>query len=283
MNFTDTNFSRNSILLSAFFLFLLEAAAQPTPTPADTRLKGFEQRNNLKTSSMLAKVNPTNIGPSVFSCRVTDVDVNPLDPAEMYVAYASGGLWHSKSNGTKFDPIFDHEASMTIGDIAVDWANRVIWVGTGECNSSRSSYAGTGIYRSADNGKTWEWKGLPESHHISRIVLHPTDPNTIWVAVLGHLYSPNPERGIYKTDDGGNTWQRTLYVDDNSGGIDLSIDPQNPQIIMAATWERTRRAWDFKGAGAGSGIWKSTDGGSTWAKVSGKWLPDRRKKLGASD
>jgi photosystem II stability/assembly factor-like uncharacterized protein len=268
MNFTDTHISRNIFLLAAFSLFLIKAAAQPSPTPADTRLKGFEQRKNLKTGSMLAKINPANIGPSVFSCRVTDVDVNPLDPAEMYVAYASGGLWYSKSNGTRFEPVFDHEASMTIGDIAVDWANRVIWVGTGECNSSRSSYAGTGIYRSADNGKTWEWKGLPESHHISRIVLHPTDPNTLWAAVLGHLYSPNPERGIYKTNDGGKTWQRTLYVDDNSGGIDLSIDPQNPQIIMAATWERTRRAWDFKGAGPGSGIWKSTDGGSTWAKVS---------------
>ncbi|MFN0174152.1 MAG: glycosyl hydrolase [Saprospiraceae bacterium] len=252
--------------------------AQPPATPADARLKGFEQRKLLKNNSLLSSVSPINIGPSVFSCRITDLDVNPADPTEIYVAYASGGLWHSTSNGTKFDPIFDHEASMTIGDIAVDWNNRVLWVGTGEANSSRSSYAGTGLYRSADNGKTWDWRGLPESHHIARIVLHPSDPNTLWVAVLGHLYSPNAERGIFKTTDGGKTWQKTLFVNENSGGIDLVIDPssyaeasadKNDAItLFAATWERSRRAWDFDGAGEGSGIWKSTDGGSTWSKSS---------------
>jgi len=251
--------------------------AQPTATPADARLQGFEQRKLLKNNSLLSSVSPINIGPTVFSCRVTDLDVNPADPTEIYVAYASGGLWHSTSNGTKFDPIFDHEASMTIGDIAVDWKNRVLWVGTGEANSSRSSYAGTGLYRSADNGKTWEWRGLPESHHIARIILHPTDPNTLWVAVLGHLYSPNAERGIFKTTDGGKTWKKTLFVNENSGGIDLVIDPSSqndtndpndPMTLYAATWERSRRSWDFDGAGEGSGIWKSTDGGNTWAKSS---------------
>ena len=239
--------------------------AQPTATPADARLGGFEQRKLLKSNSILTTVSPLSIGPSVFSGRITDLDVNPANPTEMYVAYASGGLWHSTSNGTKFNPIFDHEASMTIGDIAVDWPNRVLWVGTGEANSSRSSYAGTGIYRSADNGKTWENRGLPESHHIARIVLHPTDPNTLWVAVLGHLYSPNVERGIFKTTDAGKTWKKTLFVSENSGGIDLVLDPNNSSVLFAATWERSRRAWDFDGAGEGSGIWKSTDGGNTWS------------------
>ncbi|HAD12254.1 MAG TPA: glycosyl hydrolase [Saprospirales bacterium] len=257
-----------SILVCFFFgVFLpLAFAQQPIPTSSELRMKGFEQRNLLKKQSLLSSVQPVNIGPSVFSCRVTDVDVNPVDPTEMYVAYASGGLWHSTSNGTSFKPIFDHEASMTIGDIAVDWTNRVIWVGTGESNSSRSSYAGTGMYRSADNGRTWEWRGLPESHHIARVVLHPTDPNTLWVAVLGHLYSPNTERGVYKTIDGGKNWVRTLFVNENSGGIDLVVDPNDPNIVMAATWERSRSAWNFAGAGEGSAIWKSIDGGSTWAK-----------------
>jgi photosystem II stability/assembly factor-like uncharacterized protein len=272
---------RKFLALPTALLFIIQHSAfiitaQPTATPADARLKGFEQRKTLKNNSLLGPINPVNIGPSVFSCRVTDLDVNPADPTELYVAYASGGLWHSKSNGTKFDPIFDHEASMTIGDIAVDWTNRVIWVGTGEANSSRSSYAGTGMYRSADNGKTWEWRGLPESHHIARIVLHPSDPNTLWVAVLGHLYSPNAERGVYKTTDGGKTWARTLFVNENSGGIDLMLDPNNAMTndpmtkmtLYAATWERSRRAWDFDGAGEGSGIWKSTDGGTTWTKSS---------------
>lgn len=247
--------------------FLSAQSFAQQPTPADARLKGFDQRQKLKKQSLLASIEPANIGPTVFSCRVTDVDVNPADPTEMYVAYASGGLWHTTSNGTAFKPVFDHEASMTIGDIAVDWTNRVLWVGTGEANSSRSSYAGTGIYRSSDQGKTWEWRGLPESHHISRIILHPTDPNTLWVAVLGHLYSPNPERGVYKTIDGGKTWVRTLFADENSGAIDLVLDPNDPNTLLAATWERSRRAWEFNGAGAGSAIWKSIDGGNTWVKA----------------
>ncbi|MCC7465119.1 MAG: glycosyl hydrolase [Saprospiraceae bacterium] len=255
------------LLFSLFFALVCVSLSAQQPTPAEARLQGFAQRQQLKKQSLLSAVAPHNIGPSVFSCRVTDVDVNPADPTEMYVAYASGGLWHTTSNGTRFKPVFDHEASMTIGDIAVDWTNKVLWVGTGEANSSRSSYAGTGLYRSADNGKTWEWRGLPESHHIARVVLHPADPNTLWVAVLGHLYSPNPERGIYKTIDGGKNWVRTLYVNDTSGGIDLATDPNDPNIVLAATWERSRSAWNFDGAGEGSAIWKSIDGGNTWVKA----------------
>ncbi len=255
-----------SLLIIHFFLLagISSLSAQSLPTTADMRMQGFEQRNTLKTKSLLSTVKAENIGPSIFSCRVTDVDVNPSDPTEMYVAYASAGLWYSKNNGTRFSPVFDHQASMTIGDIAVDWPNNIIWVGTGEANSSRSSYAGTGMYRSADGGKTWEQRGLLESHHISRVILHPTDRNTLWVAVLGHLYSPNEERGIYKTTDAGKTWQRSLFVNDNSGGIDLVLDPNDPNTLYAATWERSRSAWDFQGAGEGSGIWKSSDGGNTW-------------------
>ncbi|MEO6757824.1 MAG: glycosyl hydrolase, partial [Saprospiraceae bacterium] len=238
------------------------------PTPAADRLQVVDQRKNLRQNSLLATLDPHNIGPSIFSCRVTDVDADPADPTHFYVAYASGGLWYTESNGTRFQPVFDHEASLTIGDIAVDWRNNVLWVGTGEANSSRSSYAGTGIYRSANSGKTWQNRGLPESHHIARIILHPTDSNTLWVAVLGHLYSPNAERGVYKTTDGGQTWTRTLFVDENSGAIDLCLDPNDPNTLYASTWQRERRAWNFSGAGSGSGIWKSTDGGSNWQKIS---------------
>ncbi len=238
-----------------------------TPTPAEERLHSFERHRSMKVNALTGSVRAVSIGPSVFSCRVTDVEVNPNDPTEMYVSYASGGLWHSTNNGTTFKPVFEQEASMTIGDIAMDWQRRILWVGTGENNSSRSSYAGTGIYRSTDGGKTWEWRGLPESHHIGRIVLHPTDPEVIWVAVLGHLYSPNPERGVYRSTDGGLTWQRTLFVDDNTGAIDLCLDPQNPNTLYAATWQRERRAWHFSGAGEGSAIWKSVDGGATWGKL----------------
>jgi photosystem II stability/assembly factor-like uncharacterized protein len=258
------------LFISLFFLLSLYALrAQPAATPASERLQGMAQRKSLAQRSVAAAVDAQSIGPSIFSCRVTDVDADPADPTRFYVAYASGGLWFTESNGASFVPVFDQEASMTIGDIAVDWKRQIVWVGTGEANSSRSSYAGTGVYRSADGGKSWEWRGLPESHHIARIILHPTDSNTLWVAVLGHLYSPNPERGVYKSSDGGKTWTRTLFVNENSGAIDLCLDPQNPNTLYAASWERERRAWNFKGAGSGSGIWKSTDGGATWRLLSG--------------
>ncbi|MBL7780600.1 MAG: glycosyl hydrolase [Saprospiraceae bacterium] len=256
-----------SIVLIVLVAIASYLHAQPGPTPATTRLQGFEHRKNLESNSLLSVLSPQNIGPSIFSCRVTDVDVNPSQPSELYVAYASGGLWYSSNNATTFRPVFDREASMTIGDIAVDWPHNIVWVGSGEANSSRSSYAGTGIYKSNDSGKHWTWCGLPESHHIARIILHPTDTNTVWVAVLGHLYTPNSERGIYKTVDGGKNWTKTLFVNDVSGAIDLVTDPNNPDILYAATWERKRSAWNFDGAGEGSGIWKSIDGGNTWAQI----------------
>jgi photosystem II stability/assembly factor-like uncharacterized protein len=227
------------------------------------------QRQRLIDQSLTRDIPIKSVGPTVYSCRVTDLDVNPDDPTEFYVAYASGGLWHTKNNGQSFVPIFDHEASMTIGDIAVNWASREIWVGTGEANSSRSSYAGTGVYKSNDNGKTWKHLGLPESHHISRVVLHPTNPNIAWVGALGHLYTTNKERGVYHTRDGGITWDQTLYVNDSTGIIDIQIDPQDPNTIFAAAWQRTRTAWEFVGAGAASGIYKSTDGGRVWALMNG--------------
>ncbi len=262
MHLFSRHFSALALLIAPLLLF-----AQPSPTPADLRLSGFEQRQNLAYRSLLSNETPASIGPAVFSCRVTDVEANPADPTQMYVAYASGGLWYSGSNGTHFEPVFDHEASMTIGDIAVDWPNNVIWVGTGEANSSRSSYAGTGLYRSADGGMTWQWRGLPESQHIARIMLHPTNPDILWVAVLGHLYTPNAERGVYKTIDGGKTWTRTLFIDEKSGVVDLVIDPNDPNTLYAASWQRERQAWNFDGAGEGSGIWKSTDGGTVWARI----------------
>jgi photosystem II stability/assembly factor-like uncharacterized protein len=252
------------LLLWAFPIYL---ASQIPPTSGESRLLSAEKRKAKQETSMLRHLEAVSLGPSVFSGRVTDIEANPADPTEMYVAYASGGLWYSNSNGTRFEPVFDREASMTIGDIAVDWERRVVWVGTGENNSSRSSYSGTGMYRSGDGGRTWSYRGLPESHHIGRIVLHPNNPDIIWVAVLGHLYSANPERGVYRTTDGGASWQRTLFVGETAGAIDLIMDPGNTDVLYAATWERDRTAWHFNGAGEGSGIWKSIDSGQTWSRI----------------
>jgi len=262
-------------LFSTLFTILLFTSitfsqVNPVPaTPAQKRFDAFKQREKLKENSLLKNVEFRSVGPTIMSGRVDDIDVNPSDPTEFYVAYASGGLWKTTNNGISFTPLFDHEASMTIGDIAVDWNHgETIWVGTGENNSSRSSYAGTGIYKSTDMGKNWQYMGLGETQHTGRIIIDPDDPNILWVAALGHLYSPNPERGVYKTTDGGKTWEKTLFVDDNTGTIDLVIDPNNSQTLYASTWYKTRRAWNFVESGKTSGIYKSVDGGNTWKLIS---------------
>lgn len=258
--------------LTLFLAALLGPAllqAQPAPSAADQRRGAGRPEPAALTHSGLDSVAFRNIGPSIMSGRVVDLDVNPEDPTEFYVAYATGGLWHTTNNGQSFKPVMDNLEVLFIGDIAVDWQRRVIWLGTGEVNSSRSSYAGTGVFKSADNGKTWQYLGLPESHHIGKIQLHPSNPDIAWVAVLGHLYSPNKERGVFKTTDGGRTWKHTLFVDDNTGAVDLDINPANPSELYAACWYRTRRAWKFEESGKTSGIYKSTDGGETWKLVSG--------------
>ena len=255
------------LTISALFCTLL-VQAQIKATSAQERLKTIDQRKQLLSRSTLNETAFRNIGPSIMSGRVVDIEVNPQDPTEFYVAYASGGLWHTQNNGQSFASIFDSVDVLTIGDIAVNWQNRHIWVGTGEVNSSRSTYAGLGVYRSSNNGKTWEYLGLPESHHIGKIQLSAKDPNTAWVAVLGHLYSESKERGIYKTTDAGKSWNQTLAVDANTGAIDVDIDPSNEQVLYAAMWYRTRTASNFEESGKTSGIYKSTDGGDKWILIS---------------
>lgn len=248
-------------------IFMLPATlfAQYAPTPAEIRVKEMQQRKEREMKSMVRDIKFRNVGPVTMSGRVVDIDANPADPTEFYVAYATGGLWHTINNGLSFTPIFDNNDHLFMGDIAVDWKTRTIWVGTGEVNSSRSTYAGTGVFKTTNNGKSWEYLGLPESHHIGKIVLHPTDANTAWVAAMGHLYSFNKERGVYKTTDGGKTWKKVLFVDDKTGVVDMEIDPQNPNNLYAAAWYRTRTAWNFEEGGASSGIYKSADGGNTWS------------------
>ena len=255
----------------SLFFESLYAQVMVTPTPAAVRLQSMAQRKNLLNDSLLNSSSFRNIGPSIMSGRVVDIEANPEDPTEFYVAYATGGLWHTVNNGQSFTPIMDNLDILFLGDIAINWKSnpRMIWAGTGEANSSRSSYAGTGVYLSKDNGKNWQHLGLAESHHIGDIKLHPTDPNTAWVAVLGHLYSPNEERGVYKTSDGGANWQRTLFVNNQTGCIDLAMHPADPTTLYAAMWQRNREAWKFEESGPASGIYKSVDGGTTWNKISG--------------
>jgi len=252
------------------FTVMFMGQAQVKPTPGIERLKSLDIKNKSAENSTLKDITFRNIGPAIMSGRVDDIEVNPDDPTEFYVAYATGGLWHTQNNGQSFTPIFDKEHVIGIGDIAVDWKTRTIWVGTGEVNSSRSSYAGIGVYKSIDNGKSWMYLGLPESQHIGKILLHPTDSNTAWVAVLGHLYSTNKDRGVYKTTDGGKNWKHTLFIDENTGTVEMDMNPSNPNEIYAANWHRIRKAWDFTEGSKSSGIHKSLDGGETWQLISGE-------------
>jgi len=261
----STKFLSFAFIVSSFF-----AVAQQPSTSAETVKKALEQKQSLTQSSLVKNVPFKNIGPTIMSGRVVDVDVNPNMTSEFYVGYASGGVWHTTNNGTTFTPILDSAATQNVGDIAVDWKNRTIWVGTGENNSSRSSYAGIGILKSTNNGETWEHLGLEDSHHIGRILINPNNPEEVVVGATGHLYSPNEERGIYKTQDGGKTWSKTLFVDNMSGIIDVQHAPNNFNVMLASSWTRDRKAWNFTGSGDNSAIYKSTDGGDTWEKVSTK-------------
>ncbi|WP_438426098.1 VPS10 domain-containing protein [Aquimarina macrocephali] len=254
---------------SLFFLFLSSFIFSQQPaTNAELVQKGLLNKKQMEKSSLVKHVPFKNIGPTVMSGRVVDVDVNPENTTEFYVGYASGGLWHTVNNGTTFEPVLDSAETINVGDIAVDWKNNIIWVGTGENNSSRSSYAGIGILKSTDNGKTWKNVGLLDSHHIGRIVINPNNPDEVVVGVTGHLYSSNQERGVYKTTDGGTTWKKTLFINDRTGIIDLAYAPGNYNVMYAAAWDKDRKAWDFKGNGLGSGIYKSIDAGTTWNKIS---------------
>lgn len=210
------------------------------------------------------------VGPTATGGRVTDIAVNPENAHHIFVASAAGGLWETKNNGTTWDCIFERESTTTIGDIAIDPNDvKTIWIGTGEANNQRSSLWGDGIYKSTDGGKSWKNMGLEKSQHIGRVIVDPTDSDTVYVAALGALYSANPERGLYKTSNGGKTWKKVLYINPDVGVVDVVVDPKNTSTLFAASYERRRRAWNFDGAGPGSAIYKSTDGGDNWKKLEG--------------
>ncbi len=221
--------------------------------------------------TLLGNLRWRSIGPANTGGRIDDFAVArvPGQPDAIYVATASGGLFKSTNQGTSWTPIFDAaDAMMSIGDVAVAPSNpNIVWVGTGEANNRQSSSWGDGVYKSTDAGRTWIRSGLTETRHIGRIVIHPSDANILYVAAAGHLWGPNPERGVFKTIDGGQTWTRVLYVDDDTGATDLVMDPEDPQTLYAALYQRQRTAWGFNGGGAGSGIFRSRDGGTTWTRL----------------
>lgn len=254
-----------------YFLFLFTGVLfAQSPTTSNVVKKSLAKKANMMNASLVKNVTFANIGPTVMSGRVADVAVNPENPIEFYVGYASGGLWYTNNNGTTFTPVLDNSPTQNIGDIAVDWPSGTIWVGTGEKNSSRSSYAGIGMLKSTDKGKTWVHVGLSDSHHVSRILINPKNADEVIVGVIGHLYSSNLERGVFKTLDGGKTWVKSLFINENTGIIDVAVAPENFNVMYAASWERERKAWNFDGDGSNSSIYKSTDAGTSWTKIADK-------------
>ncbi len=215
-----------------------------------------------------------NIGPTIMGGRVSDLAIVESKPAVFYVGTATGGVWKTVNHGTTFESVFDNEATASVGDVTVAPSNpNVVWVGTGEPQNRQSSPWGNGVYRSMDAGGTWEHRGLEATHHISRIRIHPRNPDVVYVAAVGRLWGANPERGVYRTTDGGESWELVLFVDEDTGAIDLVMDPGDPQTLFAAMYQRRRTGWGFNGGGPGSGIYRTTDGGDSWQEMT-EGLPD---------
>ena len=215
-----------------------------------------------------------NLGPASAGGRVSAVVGVPGNPSIYYVGGASGGVWKTTDGGLSFNPIFEHEATGSIGAIALAPTNpNYVWVGTGEANIRNDVTDGAGIYFSPDAGKTWQQMGLKDVGQISRVIVSPEDPATVWVAAIGHTWAPNADRGVFKTVDGGKSWKKVLFVSEHTGASDLSMSPANPKVLFAGMWQAVRYPWNMDDGGTESSIWRSLDGGDTWNKLS-KDLPD---------
>ena len=262
-------------LIALFTALLVTATLQARPRPeaaADYADKqaAWQEHQALVAASPYSGLKWRSVGPVVQGGRLVDMEVVPGQPYTFYAAYASGGLWKTTNNGHTFEPLFDDQASIIMGDIAVDPNHpETVWVGTGENNSSRSSYGGMGLYRSDDGGQNWRYMGLGDSDRIGRILIDPADSDRIYVAALGKLYTPGGQRGIFRTTDGGESWQQVFKGGDWTGMIDLVFKPDDPKTLYAAAWDRQRRPWNFTEGGSSSAIYKSTDGGDHWSKLEG--------------
>src|ERR1035437_3829111 len=232
----------------------------PPPNPtSDPLLRGFEFRS---------------IGPATMMGRIDDIAGAEKDPLLIYVGFATGGLWKSTDGGNHWKSQFDNMANESVGAIAIAPSDpNVVYVGTGESNNRQSSSIGDGVWGTTDGGKTWNHLGLEDTQSIGRIVVDPTNPNTVYVAAMGHLFGPNAERGLFKSVDGGKTWKKSKYIDADTGFTDVAIDPSNPKILYASSLQRLRTWWGYNGGGPGSGLWKTLDGGDTWNRIEAPGWP----------
>ncbi|MCK5169677.1 MAG: hypothetical protein KAQ75_07350, partial [Bacteroidales bacterium] len=236
--------------------------------------QGFSQeKENLIKESTFAGLKLRNIGPAFMSGRIADIAIHPENENIWIVAVGSGGVWKTENSGTTWKPVFDGQSSYSIGCVTIDANNsNIVWIGTGENVGGRHVGYGDGIYKSEDGGNSWTNMGLKESHHISKIIVHPNNSNIVWVAAQGPLWSKGGDRGLFKTTDGGKTWKRTLGDNEWIGATDIVIDPRNPNVLYVATWQRHRNVAAYMGGGPGTAIYRSTDGGEIWGKLT-KGLP----------
>lgn len=249
-------------------------------TLATDKESAYAKRMQMEADSPFGGLLWRNVGPEIQSGRVMMINAPENKPNQIYVGFATGGLFRTEDDGQTWTSVWDNQSSFGVGDFAISKDGKTIYLGTGEANNQRTSYAGTGMFKSTDSGKSWQYIGLPESHHVARVVINPKDENTVWVAAMGHLYSENSERGLYKTTDGGKTWTQTLKIDEWTGCTDVQLDPKNPKVAVAAMYERDRRAWNFLESGEGSGVYRTEDGGKTWAPIKSLPSGERSGRVG---
>ena len=257
-------------LIAGAAMFAQGPGGQPPPAPpvnasSDPLLRGFTFRS---------------IGPATMGGRVDDIEGVIDDPLTVWVGFATGGLWKTANGGRTWTSMFDQEPNSSVGDIAIAPSDsRIVYVGMGEPNNRQSSTIGNGMYVTRDGGRTWSHLGLDDTQSIGRVAVHPKDPNTVYVAAVGHLFGPNEERGLYKTVDGGKTWTKSKYIDADTGFSDVAIDPVNPNNVYAVSYQRRRTWWGFNGGGPNSGLWKTTDGGKSWMRIQGAGWPEPKDNI----
>src|SRR5712692_5125366 len=253
-----------AVLVTAVAAFPLPPLAAQATTPLDsTLLAGFRWRN---------------VGPANMGGRVSSVVGIPSPSTTFFVAAAAGGIWKTTNAGTTFRPVFDNQRCISMGELAIAPSDTTqVWAGTGEEDSRNTISPGCGLFKSGDGGLTWKLMGLEKSGAIGRIVVHPTNPSIVYVAALGQAWAANPERGLYKTTDGGQTWQLVKFVSDRAGFIDIAMDPSNPEVLFASSWQRVRGPYFLNSGGPGSALWKTSDGGKSWTEVRGGGLPETMK------
>ena len=217
------------------------------------------------------------LGPALMGGRIADIAVVESKPQIFYVGTGTGGVWKTENHGTSWTPLFDDQPTSSIGAVTLDQSNpNLVWVGTGEPQNRQSSGWGNGVYKSVDGGRTWQHMGLEGSKHVGRILIHPRNPDVVYVAAVGDLWGPNEERGVFRTRDGGESWEKVLYIDEDTGAIDMAMDPSDPNTIFAGMYQRRRTGWGFNGGGPGSGLYRTLDGGDTWTELT-EGLPDGDK------